>query len=333
MRGGREFVVPSELQHLHDAAVERVISDHKKIIKDKPELGEAFEAFLREVDVPLIQRLIQKQLTRAGVSEDAVNRLGTSDICLSHDVYGFASHNFVTNKIKIDARVFQQYASMPMKPEQRARFLVTLAKIVIHEIIHSMSWIRGGFSTEQRGEHTHVHNDGTSGFHTNEGDDHGQFEGWNEAITERITDEILLVYARCKGFNTSHVRNLVLREHSAKHQNKNSYRTYRLMMQVVTERLAEYAGTTPEIIWRGIKERYFAGGIFKDDSIQALFRETFGEKFIADLSKFENGMGKRKLKRFMNKYHFRVDERTANRWFRELGLNYYLVPRHMQNKK
>jgi hypothetical protein len=333
MEGGREFLIPHELEEVHARIVDSANVEHSGILKAYPELKDLFANFLESVDVPLIQRLIKKQLTRAGVPESKVNLVKISDILLSTSVEGGAAHSFVTNHVKIYADSFKNFLRYPVGTVERERGLINFARVIIHEIVHSMSCVRGGFSTEDEGEMTRVHSDGSSGFHTNERKNTAQNEGWNEAITERISDEILLVYSRCKGLNTSYVYNTVLQENNPKHLSKDKYVAYRLMMQVITEQIAEYAGTTSETVWCSIKERYFSGGVFNDEAIQDLFKETFGEKFITDLSKIKNLTSRRKLKRFMNKYHIRIDTRTANRWFRELGLNYYLIPRDVHSEK
>ena len=115
-----------------------------------------------------------------------------------------------------------------------------------------------------------------------------KLEGFNEAVTEKLVNEILLKHRK----ELSKLLKISQREVDAYVRKNRIYDRLRNALSLIVARVAEEKGMTSDSLWKKVKRAYFTGKLFflRD------FQQFYGEDFLWFLIRIDELMKRGELK-------------------------------------
>jgi hypothetical protein len=327
--GGREVRLSNEAQENFKKRVESENSSLKNAGEISTELMAVFTELMGEVDFDLLWNSFEKELLRSGVGPERLNRLLPKDFDAGQNVETMqAYYDLLSNTIRFDINFIAQIAQERAAGEKYETGVIQFIRLLVHEMAHAVSATRvESVENGEQGEGIAA----LSGYASFQGtladaEFARSFEAFNEGVTERIAQEIETEYVKSKG---EHVNALAQNISTSLDPERLSHHSLFMSdVQIICEKVGDYVGIPAEVVWKGIKQGYFAGGTMFEENTLAMLSETFGSRFVDDLSNRPATASFDTLK-FSDRYDLTEfgDPEVVNRWLAHLKIDkQYLAP-------
>lgn len=291
---------------------EKRLEKHAELVRERyPNEFEAFSAFLDSVDWNMLHSIFSEYLEKSNVPKEMLNKIKRENVHLwlpeednplaffsplSNDVAFFVSR--LPKIVQSDSGKyhFEDNASLS--------FFLTL----VHELTHSVSHNRVYFEGEGDDQEVEI----VSGIWR--GKEH-ILEGLNEAITERIAQEVVLRYFKRKGTGLTQAQEGLDRKLD---YTKSSYANHVAFLEGICARVDNAIGLQEGSTWGSLKRGYFGEDI-RDPAVMEVFSEIFDSKFLQKFSKLKGVETKKRVKHFGKRYGLFNRKQLIRQWRSYLG--------------
>jgi hypothetical protein len=311
-----------ELVNVYDAAFAQAVRERD------PETQVTLDHIVASIDWKVMGPILEEYLADAGVPAERMNRGWMDNLRAFAGGQGLGMYSPHNNAITIASndpsfqlaqRLLKERGFIPKLVLMKAQL------VLVHEVCHAISEIR--VTTHDIGtQQTLIRQRG--GFHDAFGVLGKEHKGTptnvafnealNEAVTQRLAEEIYLTYTRrvaperADHFMRSFVENKAKRLWG--------YTIFASQLDSLCRALAEHTAETPEVVWGKFKRAYFNNpqGFLEDT--QRVLEKIYGEDFWKRYSTMGNKTDLRDLARFDVDTGFAHPKTYPARWLAQLGV-------------
>lgn len=334
--GGRDTSVSPDAGMVHKEYLNTTIGDLNaeeqtaKLIRTKS--YEKINSWVNEINFDSLGDIYKEYAVKANTDPTKLNTPPRADIHLAlTDKPGFMQYDPISNQITVDISEPTNFlGGMNMLPEDKERHIRSaIIRGIFHEYTHATGRVQCYITAPREVFEAQVQLGIEISRAVETINPENQKEIlyrrglWvlNEAITERIADEVYMEYARRNDSKEWQLSTSIQPVIDAYMERGGMYGAARRLLIAITTAIANVSTMPEEIIWRGFVHHYYRGDFHgEQESMKKLLNETFGDGFYQELESLQSESD---IKEFIEKFppiQMSIDE-AGQKWVTHLELS------------
>lgn len=305
----------------------------RAVREQRPEVLRTIEYIRQSINWEVLIPILKKRLSAAGVLSERFNISPLEEYMSVRPAIGYtALYHIGSNRISFNShdnqfmtatRLLQKTGSIPRL------LLMRIQLLMIHEICHAIS---ENFIASHTINNTQVLSQAKTGYahvfsvrqipsHGARPDKEGGFtfhEALNEAVTQRLAEEIMVEYAREE--DVRHGEHFVASFIEQAGKNMSPYSIFANQLNNICAAIAREYGQNPEHIWERFKQAYFKNPESFLAETQSVLEHIYGSDFWKKYRALGNQSRMRDVAHFDISYGFTHPLEYSAKWIAQLGI-------------